>query len=449
MKKLLIIQTDGIYFLHETLRVLETSKNALKDYELTVYVSPVALAQIKERSIPLVPGLTTDETLIRSQTYEVSANLSMDEASWDLHNEIKSARKIGPYRRGTQVSVPDLWSTFLLTVKAGAPFLTFHLQDIYRNILGIRKLVKKTSRSSYKFKEIILGDFNPQFLQYSERKELIYEIKKKFPALPLRELSSVDLISDLSNTLYLGPATLDALRLCEAGSFGVFLGRSFQGLNLMPYNGEHFLLTTKGSALESKTLIPFLESIIRHRRPLLSPDFSIYQLDDENLFGVHLKSLNSSDDSYPFYQVHVVLWNFLLSLFDVNLDVSKCSDAQIEMLSNDKEVLTKLLRLQDYALSSIDTIYNQVKAASADGGVISGHLKNLQEIEEVVTKLAESRPMLRPFLDFYRLRRGQNDGNTLIEQVQHSYLTYSEEHHALTALDELFSVTLRKNEVSI
>ena len=56
---------------------------------------------------------------------------------------------------------------------------------------------------------------------------------------------------------------------------------------------------------------------------------------------------------------------------------------------------------------------------------------------------------LRPVIDFYRIRRGQNTGTTLLEQTQHTFLTYSEEHQALRALLELFTVTLAKNEVSI
>ena len=76
-------------------------------------------------------------------------------------------------------------------------------------------------------------------------------------------------------------------------------------------------------------------------------------------------------------------------------------------------------------------------------------VKNLKEMEEIADKISQSHAFLRPILDFYRIRRGQNDGENLLEQAQHSFLTYSEEHQALKAILELFTVTLRKNEVSI
>src|SRR5690606_29300973 len=239
--------------------------------------------------------------------------------------------------------------------------LTFHLQDIYKNILGIKRLDKAAGKPSRRIKEVVVGHFHPDFLSQEERQQLITELKQNFPALIFKDLNSVDLISDLGHTLYVGPATFDALRVCEAGARGVFLGRSFGGLNLLPYDGDHFYVSSRGSSLKAVTLVPFIESIIRQGKPLVNLGLSVYQLDDENLFGTYLKSLNPSDVYYPYYQVHVVLWNFLLSLFDVNLDVSKCSEEQLELMAQDKEVLTKLLRLLDYALSSIDTIYHQVK----------------------------------------------------------------------------------------
>ena len=100
-------------------------------------------------------------------------------------------------------------------------------------------------------------------------------------------------------------------------------------------------------------------------------------------------------------------------------------------------------------MSSIDTIHQEAKSASANSSLIQENLKNLKEIEEISDKISQSHVFLRPILDYYRIRKGQNLGSNLLEQSQHSFLTYSEEHQALKALLELFTVTLNKNEVSI
>ena len=100
-------------------------------------------------------------------------------------------------------------------------------------------------------------------------------------------------------------------------------------------------------------------------------------------------------------------------------------------------------------MSSVDTIYQEAKSISADNNKIQGHIKNLQEMEVITDKISQSNSFLRPILDFYRIRRGQNAGKTLRDQSQHSFLTYAEEQQALKAMLELFTVTLRKNEVTI
>lgn len=448
VKKLLVIQLDGTYFLEETFRVLEKFHSAMKDFELTVLVSPSPLRELSTMVAPLITGITTDVNAVLASHFDISFNLSLDESSWDLHGKVHSDNKLGFYLKDGQLAVPDLWSTFLLTVKANAPFLTFHLQDIYRNILGIKKVTWAGVQKG-PVKEIVVGNFNELFCSLEEREKVIRELKASYPNLMIKNIMEVDLISDLSHTLYIGPATLDSLRMGEAGARGIYISRNFQGFNLLPHPGQHFIVSTGGPPIKAEHLIPVLNGVLTQGKPQLPSQYSVYEIEHENLFGAYLKSLNHSDAVYPFYQSHVVLWNFLLNLFEVNLDVVKCTPEQIESMKENQKVLNKLLRLHDYALNSVDFLYNEAKSTDSRPIKIEDHLKNLREIDDVIAKVSSSHSMLRPFLDYYRVRRGQNDGSNLVDQIRHTFLTYSEEHHALTALSELFSVTLRKNEVSI
>jgi hypothetical protein len=157
----------------------------------------------------------------------------------------------------------------------------------------------------------------------------------------------------------------------------------------------------------------------------------------------------TADDAFPIYQSHLVLWNFLLGLIDVDLEVHKCTAGQLALVKLQLEVLNKFLRLHDYAIASVEAVHAEARAVSADPVALESHLKNLREVEKISNEIAATHPFLRPFLDFYRIRRGQNFGDTLVEQSQASFLTYAEEHQALKALQELFSVTLRRNEANI
>lgn len=448
MKKLLIIQLDEAYFLFETLLMLDRHRDVLKDFEITILANSQALSLVQDGSEPIISGITTKVSEVTNVEFDISVNFSMNETAWPLHNLIKSSQKLGPYEKSKQLFVSDVWSSYLLTLKARAPFLTFHMQDIYKNILGVKKITQPKQKHK-NYQHIVIGLCNTSFFSAVEQEELINLINSHCPNLKIKDISEIDPVSNLSQVLYVGPANFEALKICEAGATGIFLSSQFQGFNLLPHDEGHYVISSKNSHFISDKLLPFITHEILNKEMPQNFPYAVYQIDQENLFGSFLKSLNSSDDNYPIYQAHVVLWNYVLNLFDINLEIITCQTGQIELLNTQVEVLSKLIRLYDYVMSSVDTIYQEAKSSLADNDKINAHIKNLQEMEGISDKISQSHAFLRPVLDFYRIRRGQNSGTTLLEQSQHSFLTYSEEHQALKAMLELFTVTLRKNEVSI
>lgn len=447
MKKLLIIQQDEAYFLFETIQVLEKFQSQLKDFEVTVLVDEKAMRTVYDRSAPVLPGFTSDKNAVTRKSWDISVNFSMNDAAAHTHSEVQSNKKLGAYFKDNLMQVDDLWSTYLLTLRGKAPFLTFHLQDIYRNILGFKSVAPKKVPAS-PIRNIAFGASATHLFSAEEQEALVHELSLSYPHFHLKDISEVDLIEDVSQTLYVGPATLESLKFCEAGGKGIFISSSFQGFNLLPYSGEHVVLSTRTGSFKASTLLSFIEKEIAHQNNSESV-YSVYKIDHETIQGAYIQNMNQSDDHYPVYQSHVVLWDFLLNLHDSNLDVLSCSNTQLEVLKTHKDVLAKFIRLHDYAMVSVDTIYKETKAKLTDVNKIEGHVKNLIEIDKISDQISQSHSLLRPVLDFYRIRRGQNNGATLHEQAQHSLLAYSEEHQALQALEELFSVTLRKNEVNI
>jgi hypothetical protein len=447
VKKLLIIQKDEAYFLYETLQVIERDLCFFNDYELTILVDEHALKTVYDTEMPLLNGLTFSDETVAQHQYDVSVNLSLNEETWDFHAEINSEKKIGFSRLNGELRCEDLWSSYLLTLKAKCPFLTFHLQDIYKNIFGIKSLqFSKTRR--FTLKTLVYGTAALKIFPAQEQENFLQELAQIYQYIPIKDVTEVDLLEDVTGCLYIGPATLHSLRLADAGAKCIFLTSIFQGFNLLPREGEHLILSTRGTVFRAGSLIKMIDNELRDRTFSDSP-YSIYRMDTNLSQTSFLISLNQSDDLYPFYQSHVVLWSFLLSLYDLNLEVIKCNEAQLKLLQINYEVLSKFIRLHDYAMVSIDTIHDQAKSISANPRLIDGHIKSLAEIEKISDQISASHPLLRPFLDFYRIKRGQNLGTTLSEQSQHSLLTYAEEHQALKALQELFFVTLRKNEVNI
>lgn len=448
MKKLLIIQTDEAYFLFETIQVLDRYRDSFKEFELTILTNETSLEKTQDGSSPIIPGVTTSIGQVLNSTYDLSINLSLNENSWSLHEKIQSDNKVGAYYSQGQLIVPDVWSAYYLTLKGKAPFLAFHIQDLYKNILGIKKYIQPLKDHNH-FQILVFGLCQTELFSAEEQENFLNLICEHYPKIQIKDISEIDPLSDLSHVLYIGPTSLDALKICEDGARGIFLTRQFQGFNLLPRHSGHSVISSRNGRMQANHLMQFLDKEINHSKLPESFPYSVYQIDEEHIFGSYLKSLNLSDDHYPIYQAHVVLWNFVLNLFDINLEITQCHEGQISLLQDQVAVLQKLVRLYDYAMTSVDTIHQEAKSQNADHDKIQGHLKNLREMEAITDSISQSHSFLRPLLDFYRIRRGQNQGATLLDQAQHSFLTYSEEHQALKALQELFTVTLRKNEVSI
>ena len=447
LKKLLIIQQDEAYFLFETLQVIEKNPLTFKDYELTLLADETALEKVYNKTFPVIKGLTTDIKKVEKTNFDISVNLSLTESTWELHGRISSNRKLGMYLREGQLMVEDLWSSYLLTLKSRAPFLTFHLQDLYKNILGIKSF-SRVAQSVTGIRQFAYSNSATHLFSADEQEKLINELVRNYPTFPIKDLSEIDLVSDVSHTLYIGPTNLEALKFCEAGGRGVFLSSTFKGFNLFPYGHSHLYVSSRGQKIDSTNLMAVVQGELAGKTFLKSP-YALYRIENEGGNSAYLNCLNGSDDNYPFYQSYVVLWNFLLNLVEIDLEVIHCSPSQIELLRNHSEILAKVIRLHDYAMSAIDSIYHETKSEGVDHNLIELNIRQLREIEETADQIAQTHPILRPVIDFYRIRRGQNQGNNLSEQSQSSFLTYAEEHQALQALHELFSVTLRKNEVNI
>ena len=447
MKKLLIIQTDEAYFLFETLKVIEYHKDAFKGFDLTLLASAKSLESLQDGSVDLSLNFTTNATVVLNQNFDLSVNLSLNESSWVIHEEVNSKKKLGAKFK-KELQIEDIWSSHYLTIKNRAPFLTYHLHDYYKNILGIKKRTLLPVPNS-PITTIAFGLANTNLLSGNSQAELIEELNRRHPLIKIVDIKELDIISDLSGVLYIGPATLKSLKLSWNGARTLTYSFHFQGFNLLPYGPKNFFISSRGEKIEMQDMLNQIEILFFNSQNNSNSKLSVYETTHENLEGAFLSNLNESDNNYPFYQCHVLLWNYILNLYDTQIGVPSCGPTQINLLKNNLEVITKLIRLYDYAMTSIGTIYQESRAEESNSEKILGHMKNLQEIEVASDKLADANSLLRPVIDFYRIRRGQVQGGTLEEQAQHSYLTYSEEHHALKALAELFSVTLQKNGVTI
>lgn len=427
-----------MYFLHETLQVLEANSRDLSDMDVSVLASPKSLEVMKTLGIPLPKGITTDATDILKSEYEYSFNLSLNEAAWQIHGDVRAQKKAGPFFRGNELVINGAWSAWFLTFKGNTPFVTFHMREIFRQVLGLKKRSSEIESTAHP-RTLIMGMSSAEFFPKDEQEAFLTGVVRRFPGLQVLDESEVATDHDHSAALYVGPASMKSIALCESGARGIFIASRFQGLNLLPEREGAFLVTTGGKKMDAQSLLSVMEILLKENQALPSENLNVYRLGMENVFGAYLEKISGNEVSYPFYQAHVVLWNYLLALQDVNLNIGSPTPEQIELLQTQLDIVTKLLRLHDYAMVSIDSIYKEAKASESDANVIQKNLAILKEVDETMDKISASNPFLRPIIDFYKIRKGQTEGESLLERSQNSLLTYSEEHQAMSAFQELLT----------
>ena len=443
LKKLLIIQTDSSYFLLETLNVLAQYESAFQNFETTILVDEKSYQAVRS-AFDAIKGITFSATTVLAKSYDLSINLSLSEISWDFHGGVKALNKVGPYREKSETKVTDFWSSYYMTIKSNVPFLTFHLQDIYKHILGIKKVLPYQKKDNRQYKTIAVGYMNPNVFAAGGQEEFINGLSRRFRFAKVKDISEVSLNDH--DVLYIGPASLEALKLKPQSS--IILASQFQGFNLMPHDDGSYLISTRGEAFKAPQLLDVVEKLIQ-QETVTDQSYSIYQIDTQNHANAYLNVVTTGEEHFPFYQVYTVIWNFLMSLTEVDLPVSETTTAQKTMIEAQNSIIKKLTRLHEYAMVSLDVILKEAKSSSANSETIEGHLKNLSDMDHTFETVAGSQPMLRPILDYYRIRRGQNEGHTLLEQVQNSILTYHEEHQALQAMSELLEKFIQRKSVPL
>ncbi len=444
LKQVLIIQTDDLYFLHETLQVLSHNTSAFTEYELTFLVTQKNREALENNGLAFPPGTTTDVDKVLHKEFDLSFNLSLNEKAWEIHRDVRCARKSGPFYQGHELIVNGVWPAWFLTFKGNTPFVTFHMREIYRNILGVKRRNPEGEPTGLA-KTLIIGMFSPDFFPPDQQEAFLSGLVRRFPGVQVLDESEVIIDQNHSDSLYIGPSSLKALLLCESGARGIYFGSRFQGLNLLPEKEGTMLITTGGKKMEAQSLLGVLEIILKEKEMNPADHLNIYRLSMENTFGAYLQCLSGGEVAYPFYQAHLVLWNYLLNLLDVNLDIVPLNVEQRSILELQTEIVTKLLRLHDYAMVALDGVYKEAKNPEADADKIQKSLTTLQEVDETMDKISATNPFIRPVLDFYKIRKGQTAGETLLEKSQNSLLTYSEEHQALKAYEELLlAIAARK-----
>ncbi|GEM_PF-2552072 len=430
MKKLLFLQLDDAHFVAETKLFLKRYAHELVQYELFLF-APNSKSKISG------PWKEISKEEISKNNFEMILNLSLSEESWEFAKDLQSPFFVGT--RSTEMNTLQVighWSTYLLQLKGGASFLPFHLQDIYKNIVGCKSL-SLAKEKTWKY-EVIYWQC-PHFINENVFLILVAQLKERYknwefiPGTPQENKPG----------FYIGPANHEVSLWHEQNHRLLILKNNFEGLHFAPAGDNHWLVNPHQADPDFtelyKLMIQFCEQI-----PCKEINtWEVYQTTQENLFGTSLKPLTMTNSNFPFYQFHVVIWQYVLNLFDVNLEIAGINKDQETTLKFYEEVLTKINRFLDLIVSNLADQLEHFDETNFDIKKFQAAITEIQDFETTTSKIAENHPLLRPFLDYYQIVRGQSEFSGLKDQLQDQMLILSEQSGVLKALLELISMTIQ------
>ncbi len=444
MKNILIIQTDGPYFLEETLRTLEHFSDLIINDKTTILVNQNSYESIPSDSRPLIPGVSWNTEEILKNKYDISINMSLDSTSWVIHEKINADYKRGPRIASDKLFCEDLWGLFFLTFKANPPFLTFHLRDIYRNILGFKSNIKNEPQRIKTLKNIIWGKFNTQNISNEFELKIRNQVAQDLPGLRFKEIHEIDLIDNLSDCIYIGPPCSEALRLNEAGATSLLITQRFEGFNLLPYEDGNYLLQTSLDISNTHKVSNSILKILTKSSEPLSLDQNLFAITTKYGFGSYLELVEGKSIVHTFYQAHCILWNFLLNYFELKLTPNELDVKNLNFLTEYDQLATQILKLIDFGINFSEKILSESKNEYPSLKVIQENIKLLDDLENTLFQISNKSLYINQIIDFYKLRRSQNNEEKLIDQAQINLLNFFEQRHALEAFHELITYNTKK-----
>lgn len=436
MKKLLFLQLDDAHFVLETKLFLKRYAHELSGYDLYLCTT-----QNQISDSPTYKIISLEE--IQNHQFEMIFNLSLNEKSWETAKDYSAKYFVGcRYTETENLQVMGHWSTYYLQLKGGTSFLPFHLQDIYKNIVGCKSLALSEEK---KWKDEVIYWQCPRFINKDVFFILIAQLKERYKNWEFIEGTP----QENKPGFYLGPAG-DQVSLWHDQNHRLFLLKAnFEGLHYAPAGDNHWLVNPHQSNPDFTELYKLMIQFCEQLPCKDIKGWEVYQTTQENLFGTSLKALTQTNANFPFYQFHVVIWQYVLNLFDVSLETIQASPKQLETLQFYEEVLTKTSRFQELIVARLADQLEHFDETNFDIKKFQAAISEIQEFEQITSKLAENHPLIRPFLDYYQIQRGQSEFSGLRDQLQDQMLILSEQSGVLKALLELISMTIMNSSSKI
>jgi ADP-heptose:LPS heptosyltransferase len=180
---------------------------------------------------------------------------------------------------------------------------------------------------------------------------------------------------------------------------------------------------------------------------LTSVDIYRAELNESGYYRLKNMTFNAPDIKDVFRELYRITWSFLLDEVEENLPFPKLTTGTHQALLNSIQGFQHLYELCEFGKRYSKYILQEISADTPDIVKIKGFSKKIDEIDHLKTLLVKTNPYLAPIIDFYRMRKGNLQGENVVELTENSYLVYEECGNVCSVMYELIEKVIAEHKI--
>jgi len=180
---------------------------------------------------------------------------------------------------------------------------------------------------------------------------------------------------------------------------------------------------------------------------LTSVDIYRAEFNETGYYNLKSMTFNAPDIKDVFRSLYRITWSFLLDNADENLPFPKLTQQTHQVLLNSIQGFQHLYELCEFGKKYTKFILQEISATTPDVAKIKDFSKKIDEVDHLKSLLINTNPHLAPVVDFYRMRKGNLQGENVVELTEHSYMVYDECGNVCSVMYELIEKVIAEHKI--
>ena len=162
----------------------------------------------------------------------------------------------------------------------------------------------------------------------------------------------------------------------------------------------------------------------------------------ENLSELYL------DSNEIFRTLYKITWAFIANDQELNYPYPPLSANNHKDLLEAMNGLQHLYELSEFGKKYSRFILEEISSTTPSISKIKEFSKKIDEIDQLQNLVQKTSPYLAPFIDYFKIRKGNLFGNNIVELTESSYLCFEESANIASIMYELISNTIAEHKIS-